>query len=446
MWRSRSEAPSNYSVTAPDGSPLPVHRVLMSADRRTATLVTDSQEDVTYTLFVQSPQAVINFPGTSVGEVFLQSATAVSNTQVILVFSDTLAADSDDIVGRPGLYTINSPNLEILGADLSGDRRAVLLTTSSQEDLEYTVQTNDVRDSTNKDGLLDPTRSSAAFAGIAPRDTTPPQVLRADPTSSSSILVSFSESLSDDSASPPNFTVELVERGGVPVVVDPVLVIDAQLGRENTQVELSTDALELDGTYDVTAGPGVRDRARNSVDPAANFASFTFSGSGVDQDFIRLVSAASIANDTVLVQFSRPMADNAIEPVNYQIFEGTLSNASDDPSDGIPRLPVREATFTSPSRNVVSLRTAPQNEVRYTLKAINVTDITGGPLEPVIIDHFFFAADTARFTGTGPRCGFCFSSNLECATDDNCDNDAPCEPGGSRLRGHGLLRPARLRR
>jgi len=86
-----AERPENYRITAPDGARLSVHEAHLSADRTVATLVTDTQHAVEYTLAVVSaaagaaavatPQEVA-FMGSNIAEGRLKSASAVDNTHV----------------------------------------------------------------------------------------------------------------------------------------------------------------------------------------------------------------------------------------------------------------------------------------------------------------------------------------------------------------------------
>ena len=101
----KAERPETYVITAPDGARLRVDEVHLNADRTGATLVTDTQQAVLYTLAVVSaPSAAggaaagtptpleVSFMGSSIAEAQLKSASAVDNTHVVLVFSK--AADA----------------------------------------------------------------------------------------------------------------------------------------------------------------------------------------------------------------------------------------------------------------------------------------------------------------------------------------------------------------
>ncbi len=386
----------NYTITGPDGTPLPVEAARLSEDRTKVTLTTGSQEPVEYKLTLIPTLAIVNFSGSTVGEEFLISAVSLSNTEVMLLFSKKLGVGADQITS----YQIENPNLAVTAVALSKEKTEVLLTTSSQENLTYTVRVVNVEDDSKK--LLDPTRSTATFIGIPLRDETSPQLLSAVSTSSTTLLLSFSEPLDDDAADPTFYT-----------ITPDLVILDANLSRFNTQVFLTTLPQVTDIEYMVIVSNAVKDRARNSIDPAANSASFTFEGEPglVDSTTLpRLVGAVSTSNRTVLVTYNKPMGDSALNPQNYPIVQENVN-----PEVGA--LGVVDARFFDPNcannggscdRTTVELTTRSQNEVTYRVTAVNVKDLAGNHLAPkefVAGVNLLNDPTSATFPGTPPSEG-----------------------------------------
>jgi hypothetical protein len=85
----------NYTITGPDGTPLPVEAAHLSDDQTKVTLTTGPQEPVEYKLTLVPTLAIANFGGSTVGEEFLVSAVSLSNTEVMLLFSAKLGARAD---------------------------------------------------------------------------------------------------------------------------------------------------------------------------------------------------------------------------------------------------------------------------------------------------------------------------------------------------------------
>ena len=93
----------------------------------------------------------------------------------------------------------------------------------------------------------------------------------------------------------------------------------------------------------------MRDLARNFLDPDPCTASFTFAGQPTIEGastLPRVVSAHSMDNFTVIVIFSKAMADSAIDPGNYMIVQSKLVPEA-------AALTVLEGEFLGPDRTAV---------------------------------------------------------------------------------------------
>src|SRR5262245_6237126 len=143
-------------------------------------------------------------------------------------------------------------------------------------------------------------------------------------------------------------------------------------------------------------------RDGRTVRVANGAGSLTGIASGVDLEPPRVVGAVSLGNNKVLVSFSEPMADSALNRAHYAITQtnvnseaGTLTVRGDS-SDVAP-------VFADDDRMAVILTTSPQNELTYTVKAVNVTDLAGNAFAPpVLAGGQRIVSDQANFTGTPP--------------------------------------------
>ena len=310
---------------------------------------------------------------------FVVGAVSQGNSSVLLTFSEEMGAG----VERLSSYSISSPDLNILSATLNVDLMTVLLTTSSQQNVEYTVTVTGVESRKNR--LINPDQNSASFVGVAPLDTEPPQVLGAASADSGTVIVTFSEPLADDAANAINFTIN-----------PGLLVIAAILDINKAQVILTT-APQTPGTEYEVSVTGVRDRAGNIIVAGTNTALFTHALTRPDDNELpRVTGAISTSNTTIVVAFSESMAEDAINPQHYMIVQESINSE-------VGSLQVVGATFTNADRNAVELTTLSQNELIYRVTAVNVHDLLGNPLAPRIINSGVLVDPTsATFKGTPP--------------------------------------------
>jgi len=354
----------------------------------------------------------------------LQTAVALSNTSVLLTFSERLDQASAQ---TPGFYRIAAPDLAVTAAVLQVDQISVVLTTEPQANTQYTVVVTNVRGRLGGP-TIDPERNSASFTGIPPFDDVAPRLLSAQATNSTTVLLTFSEPLLSLSNPPDNAAEDASN-----YTIDPaVTVLSAQLNEAQTQVLLTTLPLAKGVPYLLTVA-SVKDLAGNLIDPLNDSTSFTFLGqAGLDdKDLPRVVGAASTGNTGVVVQYSRPMGDSATNPGSYVVVQ-------DDVNPEVGFLTITGAAFTGPDRTAVALTTLSQNEVTYDLTAVNVQDFIGLPIAPKqIIAGVLLDPATASFPGTPPSCAPLACTNgadgLDgdglCASDDDCTATPPCTVG-----------------
>ncbi len=354
----------------------------------------------------------------------LQTAVALTNTSVLLTFSERLDQASAETVG---FYAISAPDLAITTAVLQADQISVLLTTASQANTDYTVTVTNVRGRLGGPPV-DPDRNTASFSGIPPVDTVAPRLLSAQATNSTTVLLSFNEPLRSLSNPLDNPAEDASNYSLSPAVT----VIGAQLNEAQTQVLLTTLPLAEGVPYALTVA-NVKDLAGNLIDPANQTTTFTFLGqAGLgDDDLPRVVAAASTGNRSIIVQFSRPMGNSAISPGSYVIVQTNINSE-------VGFLTVIGAAFTGPDRTAVQLTTLSQNELTYTVTAATVRDFIGLPMAPKqIVAGVLLDPSSASFPGTPPSCAPLLCTNGApgidgaglCASDDDCTATPPCTAG-----------------
>lgn len=104
---------------------------------------------------------------------------------------------------------------------------------------------------------------------------------------------------------------------------------------------------------------------------------------GIDREPPRVVGAVALGNDRVLVSFSEAMGDGALNPAHYAITQANVN-----PEAGVLSVrggsPEVAPAFVDDDRTAVVLWTSPQNELVYTDKVVNVTDLAGNAFAPPV--------------------------------------------------------------
>ena len=145
--------------------------------------------------------------------------------------------------------------------------------------------------------------------------------------------------------------------------------------------------------YTVSAA-GVLDVAGEPINPA--HASATFTGTeAVDAERPKVTTAGATGNTTMVVQFSKPMGDSAVDPLQYSVVR------EPDDARGVD---VTAARFTNDARTSVELTTGSQSEVMYRVRVADITDVTGLPMaERVIVNgQVILDPTSAVFAGRPP--------------------------------------------
>jgi hypothetical protein len=376
-------SPDSYTISGPSG-PLALTAIAVLGNQQ-ALMSTGEQQAVTYEIVGPAASATpIAFTGSTAAEPALLEAKSLSPTRVALTFSEPMGAgaleasnyqvqtsgDSSSAATSPSGLTVSAANPGPVDTQ-------VVLTTSTQAAVTYVVAVSDIRDLNGT--YLDPTANKESFHGIPQVDTTPPRLLSAAAEGPTGALLTFDKPLSFTAA-------ELSRYSSTP----DLFLNGATLLNGLTQVLLNTGA-HYAVPYTVVAN--VTDAGGTAINPTANSATFTGS-KAVGTDRPRVVSATSTGNSAVVLQFSKPMADNATDVTRLAVRQE---------APGVGTLDVLAARFVEPDRLSVELTTSSQSEVNFRASVANVTDIAGNPMaDKTIVGGNVVDPTAAFFLGTAP--------------------------------------------
>ncbi|HEX7039870.1 MAG TPA: hypothetical protein VF202_07165, partial [Trueperaceae bacterium] len=395
----------NYRITGPDGSHLRVLAAYRLEDAAKVVLATEPQQLVEYQLVVRDVgaagimsaagfQAQSAFGGSGETAPIVASAIALSNTTVLVTFADPnngKPADMGSGALEPAYYEIANPGLDVLGvAYASGgkDHARVVLTTSSMSDLTYTVKVTNVLSAAGSK-LVDPFLNTATFRGITEGDQVPPQVTEVYATDNKTVVVRFSEPVSDNAVDPTKYVI--VDSEG-----NPLPVVSVVLDEYKVQATLTTWPMTSGVDYRLVEVVGITDRNGNPlvIGPGSPP---VFVGAPVNpgEDGVppRVLGANSIDSTHVVVTFSEPVY-GAGDPQKYSIADRDTFRSETLSPQSV--LLVVDATVSA-SRRTVTLTTRQQSEIVYALTVTDVTDVAGNHIAPPDRDHPF----QVTFLGTG---------------------------------------------
>lgn len=383
---------SKYTITDESGKVLAVTSAALNTFKTQATLTTSEQIDgIEYTLVVRNVADLAGnnidpdndsaiFIGLATTPPEVLSAIAQSNTSVLVTFNQKLEKATAENVK----YYSLTPDLAITKAELQADESSVILTTDKQDGIEYEVEATNLRSkSSNK--LINPDRSTATFNGIPEADITPPTVTDAFPNNSTTVVVLFSEAVTEEAINPTSYA-----------ITDPngkkVLITEGNINKQGNKVTLSTTLLTEGVTYTVLV-TGVEDIEGNVIlnDGVGNKATFTGPPSD-DKEPPKVANAGSIDNTTVVVTFNEPVQKESAEnPAHYSIFRDNLATQS--------VLVIQEAVLSDDGLTT-TLTTGSQAEILYTVEVTNVKDLAGNQISPK--DRITGETNVATFIGKPP--------------------------------------------
>ena len=286
----------------------------------------------------------------------LISAVSTTDHSVDVVFGEPVNRVSAETTAN---YSI-SPLINVTGAVLQPDDKTVELATDTQvRGTVYQLTVDKVQD-ISLNAMTSP--GAVSFTGV---DTTPPTVVSAVADKDNKVSIKFSEPV--DSATAQNT---------LNYTISPVLqVFDAILQPDGQTVQLTTATQGLNANYTVTTS-GIDDLAGNVI-TGSNTAGFT----GVDTTPPEIAWAVPIDDSTLNVTFNEEVDRvQAQKAGNYDIS---------------PALNVTSAILQGDNKTV-QLKTSRQLwQVNYTVKANNVSDLSGN----VIAGN-----NVAAFTGMDTTC------------------------------------------
>lgn len=438
--------PTNYEIVDEFGLPLEVTSGFISEDNSQIILTTGSQQASVYTLtlksdsesiasfqpisswFISQANASTNnsvqFTGSLRPEPALLTAISLSNTKVLLTFSDNMS----DSVETIGYYRIvaadaNTPevdvgNLQVLNATLGADTSTVVLTTSSQENINYRIKVTNVKSAPERK-RIDPNYTIQHFFGVDPIDITSPEVKDIETTGPTTITLTFNEAVSDDAGDPSHYSVYYCLIEETPCQEHnrvELAITGAELNHYNTQVILTTLPQEIGVKYFVTV-EGVEDPKGNVVDStnSANTVTTIYTGESdpaTALDLPRLISANSTSNTNVVLSFSKAMSLSVENPSNYFIVQESVNSEAG-------ALDIVSARYLSSDRNSVLLTTRSQNELTYRITAVNIQDIYGQELDTSFTNGGYMKSNSAVFSGTPADSSTLVDSDNDGLTDND---------------------------
>ena len=300
--------PSHYQVSG-----VGVTGAVLSADKSAVALTIDQQTDSVYAVTAQGvlttgyavsggASTLQGIPAQDTRSPAVLSASAPDRQTLVIKFSEPLAA------AVPGNFTVTGPTgvpIDVIDAAFTDEfHTAVRLGTSMQQDGAYTVRVSGVTDVAMNG--IEAAGAGANFTGTGAVDTTPPRLSSAGATSSTSVIVTFSEPVKggpNSAENPAHYQVTgtasseglgstgaAIAAGAIRAQSATLVVVAAKLLPNKTAVELTT--LQQSGVQYQLQVTNVSDLAGNQIAPPAQGTSpstFTFSGQaasggGLDTD------------------------------------------------------------------------------------------------------------------------------------------------------------------
>ncbi|TGN39860.1 hypothetical protein [Marinobacter confluentis] len=288
-----------------------------------------------------------------------------------------------DLLEKAELFTFtlsNGNNAPVMNSYPAPDGRSVIFELDIASEDEQLVPNGTL--TFDVAGLED---EPIIFTGNASEELT---VLDVKPLSDTVTLIRFSEPVSANAGFLETYRIKSSD--GATLAVQA-----ATLGADSETVVLNTEP-QADVRYTVEM-PGVVSLI-NETPLYINGGPQTFVGlsrQSAVADPLSVVSAGSVDNTHVVVAFSKPVTDSALDPASYGIVQANVNTEA-----GF--LQVVDVAFTSLDRTAVRLTTRSQNELTYQVSVVNVTDLYGQQIQVSPGTTVVLTANTAEFAGTPP--------------------------------------------
>jgi cysteine-rich repeat protein len=298
-----------------------------------------------------------------------RTAEALSCHYVALALTKAVKSDLEMDFSNCTITAPDLTELPIRAARLNPDQMHVILTTDAQSAVAY--QLSILSGSGGGNPLT--------FTGSTEPE---PALHSAVSMGATSVMLQFTEPM--DAAATERVTCyEIRDSHG-----DKELVVEAGALQPGGSSLMLTTSEQERAEYTVRVKDATASTTGNLIDPTQSTATFVGNGDPLP----RVVGANSTSNTTVVVAYSKPMADSATDPSHYTIVQENVY-----PEAGA--LAVLEARFVGPDRVAVELTTRPQSEVTYAVTVVNVTDQLGNSFGP---KSTFSDPTRATFAGTPP--------------------------------------------
>lgn len=367
---------SHFEIHSSGSEVLLVEAATANDSNTQVTLMTATQEDVTYTLSASSIEdssgnaldlagSVLSFQGIAPARDTIApqliDTLSLNNTTVQVTFSEPV--ENPENVSFYHIADGSSQALAVTAAKANDFNTEVTLTTTSQAEASYTLTVSNIRDEAGN--TIDLAASSATFAGTPfdpDPDTIAPQVVRALSLSNTQVQVIFNEPM----LGPEDISYYHIADGS-----GQVLAVTAAAANDfNTEVILTT-ASQTDSSYTLTVS-NIGDLAGNPIDEAARSAPFAGVPLDPNPDVTapQIIALVSKGNMSVQLSFDEAV-QNPGDASHYQISGPTGTS-----------LVVTSANANS-FGTVVTLISHAQQGVRYTLETSGIRDLAGNPLDVV---------------------------------------------------------------
>ncbi len=305
----------------------------------------------------------------------LKQVTALSEHYIQITFDE----EADPIAsGNPLNYTITLSNghvVPVTAATASVDKKSALLEITPSDADKLLVPGGAM--------LLDLVNINDEPIAFIGSSTPEPAVKSVYTLSATSILVTFTEPMSDNAADIGNYRISYDNGSSLEIT-------DAALGNFGESVLLTT-APQSDVTYTITFGSISSKVSSLPLYPSSS--GTTFLGNSPIPP--RVVGAISTDNTHVTVTFSKPMGAEAETATNYFIVQENVNSEAG-------MLGVVDSHFISADQTAVELTTRSQNELTYRVTVVNVKDTFGQQFDLVDGLSGLLSATSATFAGTPP--------------------------------------------
>jgi len=333
-----------------------INQVQTTSNPTTVLLYTDSQLPIEYTLTVTkvkdaSENEICNsntakFSGTTVTDDVsptIEKVEVQDNSSVLVTFSEAIDPITAENIAN---YTINGLTV-ISAVIIDANSKQVLLFTSSQSAIEYTLTVSNVKDKSNNIIAIP---NSGIFQGISGGTPTPPIMISVTPIYNTKLIVTFSKPVTTASS-------ETVANYAIPSLTNSTATRDSASPAKVNLVTSSQSAI----TYTLTANNIYSEN--NILIGSPN--SKTFTG-----DALPCISTISTPdNISIKVQFTEKL--NLTEANN-------ISNYSEIGSS----LTLNSISVDSFDNSIVYISSATQTAgVTYTLQAMGLKDLNGNLID-----------------------------------------------------------------